>query len=46
MQAALAEARLAQDGGEVPIGAVVVHQGKIIGLKQLGIIVCLDARCT
>jgi tRNA(adenine34) deaminase len=34
MQAALAEARLAQDGGEVPIGAVVVHQGKIIGRGQ------------
>ena len=34
MQAALAEARLAQDGGEVPIGAVVVHEGKIIGRGQ------------
>lgn len=34
MQAAFAEARLAQDGGEVPIGAVVVHQGKIIGRGQ------------
>ena len=34
MQAALAEARLAQEAGEVPIGAVVVHQGKIIGRGQ------------
>jgi tRNA(adenine34) deaminase len=30
MQAALAEARLAGEGGEVPIGAVVVHEGAII----------------
>ena len=30
MDAALAEARLAAEGGEVPIGAVVVHEGKII----------------
>jgi tRNA(adenine34) deaminase len=34
MQAALAEAGLAAEAGEVPIGAVVVHQGKIIGRGQ------------
>ncbi|QLG87937.1 tRNA adenosine(34) deaminase TadA [Chitinibacter bivalviorum] len=31
MQAALAEAALAQSKGEVPVGAVVVYQGQIIG---------------
>ncbi|MGI6376495.1 MAG: tRNA adenosine(34) deaminase TadA [Anaerolineae bacterium] len=31
MREALAEARLAQAAGEVPVGAVVVHQGRIIG---------------
>ena len=30
MQAALAQARLAADAGEVPVGAVLVHQGQII----------------
>ena len=30
MQAALAEARLAANAGEVPIGAVVVHDGAIV----------------
>ncbi|MGH9712051.1 MAG: tRNA adenosine(34) deaminase TadA [Candidatus Acidiferrales bacterium] len=30
MQAALEEARLASDRGEVPIGAVIVHEGRII----------------
>ena len=34
MQAALDEARLAAEAGEVPIGAIVVHQGKIIGRGQ------------
>jgi tRNA(adenine34) deaminase len=34
MQAALVEARLAEKAGEVPIGAVVVHQGRIIGRGQ------------
>jgi tRNA(adenine34) deaminase len=34
MAAALAEARLAADGGEVPIGAVVVHEGAIIARGQ------------
>lgn len=31
MQEALAQARLAQDHGEVPVGAVVVRQGQVIG---------------
>mgnify|MGYP001398951474 CR=1 FL=1 len=31
MQAALAEALIARDLGEVPVGAVVVHDGAIIG---------------
>ncbi len=31
MDEALAEARLALDAGEVPVGAVVVHDGAIIG---------------
>ena len=34
MQAALAEARLAAEAGEVPIGAVVVHEGAIIARGQ------------
>ncbi len=34
MQAALAEARLAGDAGEVPIGAVVVRDGAIIAHGQ------------
>jgi tRNA(adenine34) deaminase len=34
MQAALAEARLAAEAGEVPIGAVVVHNGAIIATGQ------------
>ena len=34
MQAALAEARLAVEAGEVPIGAVVVHDGAIIARGQ------------
>lgn len=34
MQAALAEARLAADSGEVPIGAVIVHDGAIIACGQ------------
>ena len=42
MQAALAEARLAQEAGEVPIGAVVVHQGKIIGRGQNSLLRNLD----
>ena len=31
MEMALAEARKAQAAGEVPIGCVVVHEGKVIG---------------
>src|SRR5439155_3572097 len=31
MQAALREARLAGEAGEVPIGCVIVHQGTIVG---------------
>ncbi len=34
MQAALAEARAAAEAGEVPIGAVAVHEGTIIGRGQ------------
>ena len=31
MQAAVAEARLAEEKGEVPVGAVVIHDGQVIG---------------
>lgn len=34
MEAALAEARQAAEGGEVPIGAVVVRAGEIVGRGQ------------
>jgi tRNA(adenine34) deaminase len=34
MQSALAEARLAAEAGEVPIGAVMVHEGAIIARGQ------------
>lgn len=34
MQAALAEARAAAEAGEVPIGAVVVHEGAIVARGQ------------
>ena len=34
MEAALAEARNAADAGEVPIGAVAVHEGEIVGRGQ------------
>ncbi len=34
MEAALAQARLAAEGGEVPIGAVVVYEGVIIAHAQ------------
>ncbi len=34
MQAALAEARAAGEAGEVPIGAVVVHEGAILARGQ------------
>jgi tRNA(adenine34) deaminase len=42
MQAALAEARLAVEAGEVPIGAVVVHQGAIIATGQNRVLRDLD----
>lgn len=42
MQAALAEARLAQQAGEVPIGAVVVRQGAIIARGQNSVLRELD----
>lgn len=34
MEAALAEARLAAEGGEVPIGAVIVREGQILARGQ------------
>ena len=34
MEAALAEARLAAEGGEVPIGAVIVREGEIVARGQ------------
>ncbi len=34
MEAALAEARLAAEAGEVPIGAVIVHNGAIVARGQ------------
>lgn len=42
MQAALAEARLAAAGGEVPIGAVIVHNGAIVARGQNRVIRDLD----
>lgn len=42
MQAALAEARLAEEAGEVPIGAVVVFEGRIIGRGQNSLLRNLD----
>ncbi len=32
MDLALAQARTAQNAGEVPVGAVVVHQGRVVGV--------------
>jgi tRNA(adenine34) deaminase len=34
IEAALAEARLAAEAGEVPVGAAVVHEGKILATGQ------------
>jgi tRNA(adenine34) deaminase len=34
MEAALAEARVAAEAGEVPIGAVAVHEGAVVGRGQ------------
>ena len=42
MQAALAEARLAAEAGEVPIGAVVVQNGAILARGQNRVIRDLD----
>lgn len=42
MQAALAEARLSAEGGEVPIGAVVVFDGAIIARGQNRVLRDLD----
>ncbi len=36
MQAALAEARAAAEGGEVPVGAVLLLDGEVIGLGRNG----------
>ena len=41
MEAALAEARAAAAEGEVPVGAVVVHEDRIIGEGWMG---AADAR--
>jgi tRNA(adenine34) deaminase len=42
MQAALEEARLAAEAGEVPIGAVVVHEGVIIARGRNRVLRDLD----
>jgi len=42
MQAALAEARLAAEAGEVPIGAVVVREGELIARGQNRLLRDLD----
>jgi len=42
MQAALAEARLAGEAGEVPIGAVVVREGAIIARGQNRVLRSVD----
>jgi tRNA(adenine34) deaminase len=42
MQAALAQARLAAEAGEVPIGAVVLHDGEIIATGQNRVLRNLD----
>jgi tRNA(adenine34) deaminase len=42
MQAALAEARLAAEAGEVPIGAIVLHNGEIIATGQNRVLRDLD----
>jgi tRNA(adenine34) deaminase len=42
MQAALAQARLAAEAGEVPIGAIVLHDGEIIATGQNRVLRDLD----
>jgi tRNA(adenine34) deaminase len=42
MEAALAEARLAAEAGEVPIGAVIVHNGAIIARGQNRVLCDVD----
>src|ERR1700759_5140747 len=42
MQAALEQARMAAAAGEVPIGAVMVHQGEIIACGQNQVLRDLD----
>jgi tRNA(adenine34) deaminase len=42
MQAAIAEARLAGEAGEVPIGAVVIHEGAILASGQNRVLRDLD----
>lgn len=42
MEAALAEARQAGEAGEVPIGAVVVHEGTIVARGQNRVLRDLD----
>lgn len=42
MQAALAEARAAGDAGEVPIGAAVVFEGRVISTGQNSVLRRLD----
>jgi tRNA(adenine34) deaminase len=42
MNAALAQARLAAEGGEVPIGAVMVYQGEIIAHAQNSVLRHVD----
>ena len=42
IEAALAEARLAAEAGEVPIGAVIVHDGEILARGQNRVLRDLD----